>query len=100
MEHEELSILIFKWILVEHLDVLVTFVDAGLNKDNVEMIANMIDPDKEYCVRYVYMHVCMYVCLYVCMYVCMYVLGYSYEVDGFNVKVTYVYSSPHVVVAA
>ena len=44
LKHEELSILVFKWILVEHTDVLITFVEYGLDQKNVEMVAKMIDP--------------------------------------------------------
>ena len=46
-----MSILIFKWILVNNLDVLITFVNCGLKVEHVETIANMIAPDKDYMVN-------------------------------------------------
>ena len=43
--------LIFKRILIKHMNVLITFVKEGLNETHVDMIANMIDPQKTYKVR-------------------------------------------------
>ena len=43
--------LIFKRILIEHMNVLISFVEHGLNETHVAMIANMIDPEEKYTVR-------------------------------------------------
>ena len=59
-----MSILIFKWILVKHLDVLIAFVNCGLKVEHVKKIANMIAPDKDYMVNIYDGNVCSIIVTY------------------------------------
>ena len=50
-KHEEISVLMFKKILLEHPKVLIEFVNSNLDKGHVVMIENMINCSKDVMVR-------------------------------------------------